>query len=95
MRKTSFRHAAGIAVLAICISVFNQAAAAGKPAIVIHGGAGAMTRASVSPEREAAIRAMLETSVKAGYQVLLDGGTSTTAITTAMRSASCCSGMKL
>jgi beta-aspartyl-peptidase (threonine type) len=38
----------------------------------------------VSPEREAAIRAMLETSVKAGYQVLLDGGTSTTAITTAI-----------
>ena len=84
MRKTSFRHVAGIAALAILVSVFNPARAAGKPAIVIHGGAGAMTKASVSPEREAAIRAMLETSVKAGYRVLLEGGTSTAAITTSI-----------
>jgi beta-aspartyl-peptidase (threonine type) len=80
----NFKRVATMAALVICISFCNQAMATGKPAIVIHGGAGAMTKASLSPEREAAIRAMLEISVKAGYAALLDGGTSTSAITAAI-----------
>ncbi|MGD9021542.1 MAG: isoaspartyl peptidase/L-asparaginase, partial [Lysobacterales bacterium] len=84
MQTFSLRRVAGIVFLAIFVSASNQAVASGEPAIVIHGGAGAMTKATLSPEREAAIRVMLETSVKAGYQVLLAGGSSTMAVTTAI-----------
>jgi len=55
-----------------------------KLAIVIHGGAGTITKASMSDEKEAEIRAVLKASVQAGYQALLDGTPSTKAVTTAI-----------
>jgi len=52
----------------------NAAAASTPVAIVIHGGAGTITRASMTDEKEASIRATLKASVQAGYQALLDAG---------------------
>lgn len=53
-------------------------------AIVIHGGAGTITRASLSAEKEAEIRAVLQASIQAGYQKLQEGAASTEAVTAAI-----------
>jgi L-asparaginase / beta-aspartyl-peptidase len=53
--------------------------------IAIHGGAGAVPRASLSPEREQRYRAGLEAALDAGYAILEHGGTSLDAVTTAVR----------
>ena len=53
--------------------------------IVIHGGAGVMSRDSLSPEREAAIRAALTEALQAGHSLLARGGTSVEAVTAAIR----------
>ena len=53
-------------------------------AIVIHGGAGTITRSSMSAEKEAEIRAVLKQSLEAGYQKLQQGADSTEAVTTAI-----------
>jgi beta-aspartyl-peptidase (threonine type) len=55
-----------------------------KVAIVIHGGAGTLPKASMTDEKEAAIRGTLEASVKAGYKVLMAGGPGTRAVTAAI-----------
>lgn len=55
-----------------------------KIAIVIHGGAGTIAKASLTAEQEAAIRATLKTSVEAGHQALLQGATSTDAVIAAI-----------
>lgn len=52
--------------------------------IVIHGGAGVMSRANLSPEREAAVRAALERALRAGHGVLAPGGSSLDAVTAAV-----------
>jgi beta-aspartyl-peptidase (threonine type) len=53
----------------------------GQPvAIVIHGGAGTITKASMSPEREKQYRAALDKALRAGYTILEKGGTSLDAI---------------
>jgi len=54
-------------------------------AIVIHGGAGTISQASLTDEMEAAIRAALKASVEAGHRVLLDGASSTDAVVAAIR----------
>lgn len=54
-------------------------------AIVIHGGAGVISRADMSSEREAGYRAGLEAARDAGYAVLEAGGSSLDAVTTAVR----------
>jgi len=46
----------------------SKVSAESLTAIVIHGGAGTITRASMTDEKEAAIRAVLEESIKAGYR---------------------------
>jgi L-asparaginase / beta-aspartyl-peptidase len=48
--------------------------------LVVHGGAGTIQRASMTPEREAQYRDGLERALKAGYQVLAAGGTSVDAV---------------
>ena len=53
-------------------------------AIAIHGGAGTIERGNLTAEREQAIRSELEAAVRAGHQILLDGGSSLDAITTAI-----------
>lgn len=53
-------------------------------AIAIHGGAGVISRAKLSPEREAAIRADLERALLAGQALLAKGGTSMDAVVAAV-----------
>ena len=53
-------------------------------AIVIHGGSGTITKARMTGEKEAEIRAALETSIRAGHRVLLEGATSTEAVRAAI-----------
>jgi beta-aspartyl-peptidase (threonine type) len=54
-------------------------------AIAIHGGAGAVPRASLSAEREQRFRAGLEAALDGGYAVLERGGSSLDAVATAVR----------
>ena len=56
--------------------------AADRPhGLVIHGGAGVIERASMSPEREAEYRARLTEALNAGYAVLDRGGAALEAVT--------------
>ena len=69
-----------------------------KPiSIVIHGGAGTILKENMTPEKEAAISAKLEESLKAGYQVLENNGTSTDAVIAASRfeTSACPGGIEL
>src|SRR5579862_413761 len=54
-------------------------------AIAIHGGAGAVPRATLLPEREQRYRAGLEAALDGGYAVLERGGSSLDAVTAAVR----------
>ncbi len=50
--------------------------APGTVALVIHGGAGGMQRSTLSPERQAEYRHALETTLRAGYELLRAGSSS-------------------
>lgn len=54
-------------------------------AIAIHGGAGVIDRATMTPEREAAYREALERSLRAGHSILAGGGSSLDAVTAAVK----------
>ncbi len=71
-------------LFAFGILSMSHVSAESKIAIVIHGGAGTITRASMSDEKEAAIRATLEASIQAGYKALSEGAASTEAVTLAI-----------
>lgn len=80
------KHLACAVTLAVAAGVTPVRAAEGVPlAIVIHGGAGVINRADMTPEREAQYRAGLEAARDAGYAVLEKGGTSLDAVTAAVR----------
>ena len=61
------------------------AAPAPKWSLVIHGGAGIIERARVSPENDKAIRAALALSLEAGSAVLKKGGSSLDAVEASVR----------
>lgn len=52
--------------------------------LVLHGGAGVITRDKLTVEREAAVRADLERALRAAHAVLAKGGKSTDAVTAAI-----------
>lgn len=54
-------------------------------AIAIHGGAGTILPENMTAEREKAIRAALEQSIRAGHEVLASGGPSIEAVAAALR----------
>ena len=54
-------------------------------AIAIHGGAGVIERAKMTPDKEAGYRAGLAAALDAAYAILERGGTSLDAVTTAVR----------
>ncbi|MCP3139145.1 isoaspartyl peptidase/L-asparaginase family protein [Pyxidicoccus xibeiensis] len=56
-----------------------------KWGLVIHGGAGVISRENLSPEREAEVRAALTQALQAGHAVLARGGTSLDAVSAAIR----------
>lgn len=64
-------------------NVFGQSAK-DKITLVIHGGAGTITRKNMSPEKEKAYREKLEESLRTGYAVLEKGGTSLDAVEAAI-----------
>ena len=75
-----------LAAIALAASICAAAQAADGPfAIAVHGGAGAMTRASLAPEREGVLRAALTEALETGRRVLAEGGSSLDAVTAAVR----------
>lgn len=68
-----------IAVLLCCL-VANLAYGQEKYVMVIHGGAGTITRKNMSPEKEAAYVAALTKALQTGYDVLKSGKTSLDAV---------------
>ena len=54
-------------------------------AIAIHGGAGLIDRAQMTPQREESYSAGLSAALDAGYAVLEHGGSSLDAVTAAVR----------
>ena len=73
-------------MLAICVGV-NVAAQKqnDKYTIVIHGGAGTITRASMTPEKERAYEEGLRRALDAGYSILQTGGTALDAVEAAVK----------
>lgn len=53
--------------------------------LVIHGGAGTISRETMTPEREAEYRASLEAALRAGHQVLAGGGQALDAVVAAVQ----------
>jgi beta-aspartyl-peptidase (threonine type) len=53
--------------------------------IVIHGGAGVISRDNLSPERESEVRLALTQALQAGHAVLVKGGSSLDAVSAAIR----------
>ncbi len=77
---------AAAALVSAWLAASAACAADAKPiAIVVHGGAGVINKAEMTPEREARYRAGLEAARDAGYAVLERGGSSLDAVTTAIR----------
>jgi L-asparaginase / beta-aspartyl-peptidase len=62
-----------------------HAEGAGPVAIAIHGGAGVIDRAHMTPGREASCRAGLSAALDAGFSILARGGSSLDAVTAAVR----------
>ena len=54
--------------------------------LVIHGGAGTMSREASTPEREARYKTALSSALRAGYAVLQDGGEAMDAVVAAVMS---------
>jgi beta-aspartyl-peptidase (threonine type) len=55
-----------------------------KITLVIHGGAGTITRVNMTPEKEKAYREVLNTALQNGYAILKKGGTSLQAVEAAI-----------
>jgi beta-aspartyl-peptidase (threonine type) len=53
--------------------------------IAVHGGAGTLSPADLTPDSDRAFRAGLERALRAGHAVLVDGGTSLDAVVAAVR----------
>jgi L-asparaginase / beta-aspartyl-peptidase len=79
-------HLNRLAILCLALACAPALAAGQHPlALVIHGGAGVIERAQMTPEREASYRAGLAAALDAGYAVLEKGGTSLDAVEAAVR----------
>jgi len=73
-----------IILLLVAIPGFAQNYA-DKITIVIHGGAGTITRENMTPEKEKAYKEGLNNALQKGYAVLKKGGTSVQAVEAAIR----------
>jgi L-asparaginase / beta-aspartyl-peptidase len=71
-------------LLALLLLISPLAMAERPIAIAVHGGAGTIERGQMTEEREASIRTALEAAVKAGHEVLADGGSSLDAVIAAV-----------
>lgn len=69
-----------ICLLASLVSMAQTKTDYSKITLVIHGGAGTITRDNMSPEKEKAYREKLNEALQVGYDVLKKGGTSLDAV---------------
>ena len=83
MKAASFLIGASMTATAIA-AYGQQAQPAHHWAIVVHGGAGVIERATMKPETEAAYRASMKQATEAGAKVLDDGGSALDAIEAAI-----------
>lgn len=74
-----------IALFALCFSSAQAQDAAPRWSLAIHGGAGVIERASLTPEQDAAYRAALQGALDAGSAVLNSGGTALDAVQAAVQ----------
>jgi L-asparaginase / beta-aspartyl-peptidase len=82
------RRARVFVLLAVVAAALLARAAAADPrplVLVIHGGAGVIERAKMTPEKQAGYRSGLSAALDAGYAVLERGGSSLDAVTAAVR----------
>lgn len=56
-----------------------------KFTLLVHGGAGTITKSEMTPEKEKAYKENLENALKAGYEILVKGGTALDAITASIK----------
>jgi L-asparaginase / beta-aspartyl-peptidase len=89
MLRSSFLLCSSL-LAAACAAPLPDGAAVPAPAgtgfgMVIHGGAGTITRESMTPELEAQYRGALEQALQAGHRILVGGGTSLDAVEAAVR----------
>jgi beta-aspartyl-peptidase (threonine type) len=82
MKKTLI---AAAIVLGFATIAPGQEAKTIRTMLVIHGGAGAITRASMTPEMEQQYKAALEQALRTGHAVLAKGGTSVDAVEATIR----------
>lgn len=71
--------------LALGFGAKDAAAQNGDVAIAIHGGAGTIRKGDLTPELEKAYRDALEEALRAGHDILRNGGTSLDAVVAAVR----------
>ncbi len=72
-------------VIALGLATIAPAEEPKKIMLVIHGGAGTITRASMTPEQEQQYRSALEQALRTGHGVLMRGGTSVDAVEATIR----------
>ena len=78
-------HMKKLLFLLICLPFMLQAQDyKNKITLVVHGGAGTITRKNMTPEKEKAYNAALTQALQAGYSVLKKGGTSLDAVEAAI-----------
>jgi beta-aspartyl-peptidase (threonine type) len=70
---------AAVSIVLLAASATARADDAGKPLLVIHGGAGVIAK-TVTPEREREVRAGLEQALRKGHAILAAGGSSLDAV---------------
>ena len=69
----------------MAMAAFSASGQSPKVMLVMHGGAGTITRSSMTPESEAQYRAALEQALRIGHAVLAKGGTSVDAVEASIR----------
>ncbi|MBG8552741.1 isoaspartyl peptidase/L-asparaginase [Hymenobacter sp. BT594] len=74
-----------MAQVAASTPVATPAVDAGRITLVIHGGAGTITRALMTPEKEKAYQEALNKALQIGYAILKKGGTSLDAVEATVR----------
>jgi beta-aspartyl-peptidase (threonine type) len=74
-----------LATMAVAMATGTLSAQTPKIMLVMHGGAGTITRSSMTREAEAQYRAALEQALRTGQAVLARGGTSVDAVEASIR----------
>lgn len=69
-----------LTVIFLLLNILTTHASEQNIAIAIHGGAGTILKANMTPEREKQYHAKLQEALKAGYKILQSGGSSVDAI---------------